>query len=362
MRAGWVRPALALALGLVVGGLGGCHLLFRHGEGVPVDAAADRPRGVEQRLERPPAPALDLLFVVDNSESMKEEQLRLAKAMPLLLGELVSLPVDLRIGVVSTDLGAGGRKDVPTCALGDGGRLQSSARISGCTPPVDAWISYAHGSTNVPGPIGTAQEKLADAFECISQLGTSGCGFEQPLQSLRLALESANPGFLRAGALLAVVLLTDEDDCSAQDAGLFDPTRTDLGLLASFRCFEHGIRCDQTARSPGPHTHCAPGGKYLHPPDEYVGFLAGLRAPERLLVAAIAGPVLEPVEVVIDAAGLEVKPSCVSVGGAAAPGIRIKALLDGLAARGAKTLFHNICGDDPGLGELAALLVEKLRE
>ena len=49
--------------------------------------------------------------------------------------------------------------------------------------------------------------------------GRWGSGREQPLAAMKLALEKAqcpgpNCGFLRAGARLAVVILTDEDDCS----------------------------------------------------------------------------------------------------------------------------------------------------
>ena len=56
--------------------------------------------------------------------------------------------------------------------------------------------------------------KLEDALSCISHVGDAGCGFESPLEAIKRALDGRHPenaGFLRPGAFLAVVILTDED-------------------------------------------------------------------------------------------------------------------------------------------------------
>jgi hypothetical protein len=68
---------------------------------------------------------------------------------------------------------------------------------------------------------------------------SSGCGFEQPLEAALKALaphnseisfthgeghgDRENAGFLRDNSLLVVVVVTDEDDCSTTDYGIFDP-------------------------------------------------------------------------------------------------------------------------------------------
>ena len=63
-----------------------------------------------------------------------------------------------------------------------------------------------------------------------------------------LTTPSINPGFLRDDALLVVLLMTDEDDCSAPpDTPLFDPSSGGVatyGTLHSFRCTQFGVVCD----------------------------------------------------------------------------------------------------------------------
>ena len=89
---------------------------------------------------------------------------------------------------------------------------------------------------------------------CVAVLGTGGCEYEQPLEASLAALTRQaepgmpNEGFLRNDSLLAIIYVTDEDDCSASNPQLYDNTQTDinstLGPLTSYRCFEFGITCD----------------------------------------------------------------------------------------------------------------------
>ncbi|MBX3225620.1 MAG: hypothetical protein KF795_34260, partial [Labilithrix sp.] len=67
-----------------------------------------------------------------------------------------------------------------------------------------------------------ADATAAKDFQCLAQVGTGGPSIEMPLEATKLALndrmsDGTNAGFLRDDALLAIVVLTDEDDCSRQD-------------------------------------------------------------------------------------------------------------------------------------------------
>jgi hypothetical protein len=79
-------------------------------------------------------------------------------------------------------------------------------------------------------------------------LGDKGCGFEAQFGSVLAAL-NANGMFLRDDAYLAIVMLTNEDDCTVPgDSDLFNPNMTSpadmYGALQSYRCTEFGITCD----------------------------------------------------------------------------------------------------------------------
>jgi hypothetical protein len=167
----------------------------------------------------------------------------------------------------------------------------------------------------------------------------------------------ANDGFLREDALLAVIIVSDEDDCSAYDGGIFDPTQTDisdpLGPLSSFRCFEFGIVCDgDDPRTPGAKSECASrdASAYVTPVQDYVDFLHGLKYDSSMVVVAGIFGDSDDVAVGTDDNGNpQLQASCSSAGGVAFPGVRLQQFLDGFPER---NRFASICEDDLG-GPLA---------
>jgi hypothetical protein len=222
--------------------------------------------------------ALDMLFVVDNSPSMEPKQKALAASFPALMTALQSLPTglpDLHVGVISSDLGAGQGEAGGNCnvVLGNQGILWGNdPNVDPSTPnnkyattknisdiAGDLGCGMAEGARwieNVQSSNGLERRKnyrgnLPDVFSCLtSAVGTAGCGYEHPLQALRVALNpqaglnQQNVGFLRRNAYLAIVIVTDEDDCSADPTlndGMFTP-RT-LGDTASMRCAARGHVC-----------------------------------------------------------------------------------------------------------------------
>ena len=247
-------------------------------------------------LALPPERELDLLFVIDNSASVLHMQQDLQEAFPTLVqqlqidGELA----DLHVGVVTSDFGSLVPTGDSNCSDSDLGHLQKGDPDvpNLCTMVDGVFISDvsdgAGGRTlNYTGPIDSA-------FDCVSSVGSTGCGFEQPLESMRAALVDAdgyNAGFLRETAQLAVINIADEDDCSARDPMFFGPESNELGPLDSFRCFEFGIMCNEPdMRTEGAHTGCRPRepATLLQDIQVYVDFLNTLR-PGRVSVASIHG-------------------------------------------------------------------------
>src|SRR5262249_4071753 len=93
---------------------------------------------------------------------------------------------------------------------------------------------------------------ISKVFSCIAQVGANGCGLEHQLAAVRAALGDpamnlapppGNAGFLRDNAYLAIIWITNEDDCSVPPTSLlFDPNANPGPL--GFRCTEYGIRCN----------------------------------------------------------------------------------------------------------------------
>lgn len=236
--------------------------------------------------EREPPHSVDLLFVVDNSNGCREEQPLLAEQAELLLRDLVdsSAVADLHVGVISPNLGTGGYFgpgwDNPM--HGDYGELQYRGRLEGCERQYFAgdcdrdecpWL--IHSTARPDDGSDPADPPIWDDLACVAVLGVGLCGFEQPLEAMFLALTERsapgqpNEGFLREDSVLAVVIMTDEDDCSYPDVDFFNPSRPDLGPM--------NLRC---ALNPGE----------LHPVERYAEMLLDLRpGGEDLVVAAIAG-------------------------------------------------------------------------
>ncbi len=308
-------------------------------------------------------PNIDILFVIDNSGSMAEEQASLAANFPRFINVLEAIEGGLpnvNLGVISTNVGAGPYPISGCVWPGDNGALQST-RGEGAPPycivPTGAFIQDWDDGAGGRLRNYDSYQGLAASFACIAQLGTSGCGFEQPLESMRRALDGSvagNAGFMRPDAFLAVIFITDEDDCSTRDDSMFDTssmTLSDpLGPLSSFRCFEYGVDCaigNDDRRAPGPRMNCSPraDSPYMFHPDEYIDFLKNLKPdPGQVIVAGIIGdetPVVVASEP--ELAGLHLAPSCATAAGEAAPGVRMSHFIRAFPQRNTIT---TICNED----------------
>jgi hypothetical protein len=160
---------------------------------------------------------MDIVFVVDDSGSMAEEQNNLAVNFPKFVQKISSFKtksgskLDWRLAVTTTarnltyNIQVPGFGTMPMTEKGDDGAFRTGSGCGGTQP----WIEMSDSN-----PEGT--------FQCRAKAGTSGSSIEMPLEALKLSLvdrvaDGKNAGFLRPDALLAFVVLTDEDDCSRSD-------------------------------------------------------------------------------------------------------------------------------------------------
>jgi len=371
--------------------------------------------GVVQNVPVNPQRALDLLILIDDSPSMREEQAKLAEQVPALVNILLTGGVgtdavddfppvaNLHVGVITPDLGystepptnyTAGVNFNPTGACtstGKAGFMQVTGlagtpqECSAQTPPLDTpYLNY-------PEPPFTRADFISDVTCVTGQ--ADGCGFEQQLEAILASdRNTGNSGFNRDDALLAIIMITDEDDCSTSDPRVFDvdPRSPDLNpyqgpfadpptdslVQFNLRCWRHREALQEIQR--------------------YVDGIANLKAdPSQVVFAAITGI---PEDSALDRANFNsdeerynailahpgmveepnptddeeqdqaLTPACIAGdgSGAAAPGVRIVETMRGLADSnsGVGTVVESICADDyaPALNAIVDRIAAALRQ
>lgn len=255
--------------------------------------------------------SVDLLVVMDNSSSMRAGQDWVNQNLGGVVTTLLETHGvrDVRVGVVSSDLGVRGAA-IPQCGAAEGDDGILNPRLRG--PAVSARDLAPQPAPVFCGmidqlPYVTLQRADDPMFRlwapsCHAAVGATGCGIEQQLEAARRALvERAAPGgpnagFLRRDATLAILVVSDEDDGSARDcryddgygacvdaADAFDATSTRWAspeLNLRFYTYTPGSSQDPTW----------PVDRYVDPARPARGFL-GLKPghPERVVFAAITG-------------------------------------------------------------------------
>ncbi len=254
--------------------------------------------GVVQDIKITNVDKVDLLFILDGSNSMAEEIELLSREVPTLVRVLASgdldgdpstqefPPVkDLNLGIVTVDMGTAGAgannfQDDPRCveddqvylgnvALGEDGILWNKTALpcddpnsEDCeckNPPSEEEMARRYLTFTPPedeAQLDGAVTELVNKFSCWQRLikledgetkasGQVSCGFEQQLEAMMKATWPAdnpeltffqgtrghagaeNAGFFRKDALWVMLLVTDEDDCSAPDSTPLEPNPND---------------------------------------------------------------------------------------------------------------------------------------
>lgn len=237
------RPALrAAALAPLALPLAGCEdYLF---EQVCPEAISEVAR-TEPELQPTPA---DILFVVDNSGSMREEQENLAANFAAFIDALAGSGGDYQLAVVTTDPGS----VLNGCGTGSGfecGGFSTTVYsdqfpfefenqlLDACEElPISAACFQPDddGRTIITSDLPPAE--LEASFQEAIQVGTCGAGSERGLSTMASALDEArngcNTGFLRPGANLIVVFVSDERGNSIPASAKADGIQD--GELAAF--------------------------------------------------------------------------------------------------------------------------------
>lgn len=295
----------------------------------------------------------DVLIVVDNSSTMAQEQQHVAASFASIVDSLQALtdstgnPLepDVHLMVTTTDVGhplctpvqkpdytpRAGAPVYDGCnariarftGLGDDPTNVEDACTTSCPVdivPTDQFLRWNAEESNVPS--GTPQQALA----CIGPQGIDGCDYESPLEAMLRALDPAacwndperdgctddpewgkfSQPFLRDDAVLVVVIISDEAECSvaAPDGYTYFTSPNDdqywevhpdtaMPSPSSGICWNAGVSCDGP-QVDGTFTNCmSTENPVLHPTDRYLDALESLGKDVFVLGVLGAPPVTE---------------------------------------------------------------------
>ena len=183
---------------------------------------------------------MDLVFVVDDSGSMAEEQNSLSTNFPMFASVLNDYrlgsgeDLDYRAAITTTGITANFTIVIPAIPPFPAMTIpQSQAGADG---------KFRQGCGLDRPWLERTDPDMATKFACRARVGTNGPAIEMPLRAAELAVQAAtNPGFVRDDALLGVVIITDEDDCSRRNNNFMtggdacgENGDTDIATVTSF--------------------------------------------------------------------------------------------------------------------------------
>lgn len=137
---------------------------------------------------------VDIIWVVDNSGSMADDQQALATNFELFINGFIERDTDYKMGITTTD------------TTGTGGVFKHNGEFQGNVPVLTSAMD---------------QNSVKQNFMQNVQVGTNGSGRERGLDAATRAIArntlvtSDNFNFLREDAFLAVIIISDENDQSA---------------------------------------------------------------------------------------------------------------------------------------------------
>lgn len=147
----------------------------------------------KDEFQQAPDNSVDILWVIDNSVSMQNEQEAVAAGAQDFLKQLEVGNMDFHLGVITTDVDS----------------INTNSGVLMGNPNYVSSDCASTGNTSC----------YATAFQKAVLQGTSGSDQERGLEAVLTALgpplvDTRNSGFLRDEAALAIVMVSDENDCS----------------------------------------------------------------------------------------------------------------------------------------------------
>lgn len=201
---------------------------------------------------------IDILWIVDNSGSMAEEQRALGVNFSSFISQLVDSGIDFQTAVTSTD----------TC------ETEAPDDLSQVMCPNDEPSLHHRGKfMGIAGStvLTSSTPNLDALFRDYTNIGTDGSSFEHGLSAAKMGLEKSlsgeNDPLIREDAFLSVIVVSDEED---DGIGLSQPDE-----FTGINYFEQGLTT------------------YKYTDDDFIGLLDTIKPNKNYSVSAITGMIDE---------------------------------------------------------------------
>lgn len=170
---------------------------------------------------------LDIIWVIDNSGSMEDDQARLGDSFNLFIQDFVSNKNDFQMAITTTDTSSSNKR----------GRMVMDSDLK--LTSLEATRDPAQFMTD---------------FKNLIKVGTGGSGTERGLEAVKGFLEKHGNSFVRPDAILAVVIVSDEKDHSEESVAhyvdLLKKSKDNPGLVRinAIVNFEEKARYEEAAQ------------------------------------------------------------------------------------------------------------------
>jgi hypothetical protein len=163
------------------------------------------------------AKKLDIVWIIDNSGSMSDEQTALGDNFNVFIQDFITQNVDFRMAITTTD---------------------ATSSYNGLMVPYSAEkLNSAKAKEN--------PEQFMHDFREMVKVGTRGSGYEKGLQASEGFMNRYADTFVREDAYLAVVVLSDEEDQSAKStteyANYLKSFKSEAGLVKFYSIVDVGL-------------------------------------------------------------------------------------------------------------------------
>lgn len=160
---------------------------------------------------------LDIVWIIDNSGSMSDEQTALGLNFSAFINEFIKKDVDFKMAITTTDVSSWDKK----------GKMVTGS---------DVKLTSAAARAN--------ETQFKTDFRTLVKVGTLGSGFEKGLEASEGFMQKYASTFVRSDAYLAVVVLSDEEDQSSKSVSHYTDYlknfKSEAGLVKVYSIVDTG--------------------------------------------------------------------------------------------------------------------------